>query len=110
MTRLPLATLAIGVLVASLAYAHGATIDIGHNRVEPAEVTIAVGGVVHFQNHDEMPGGHTIVADDGSFSSPGMAKDEGWHHTFEKPGTYSFHIKEHPGAKGKVIVVEKKSE
>jgi plastocyanin len=109
MLRRTLATFAVltGLLVAAPAPAHGVTVEVGHNRLSPAEVTVAVGQVVHFQNLDEMPGGHTIVADDGSFASPGLAKGEGWHHTFEKPGVYPYHIKEHPTATGKVIVVEK---
>jgi plastocyanin len=94
-------------LVASPALADGVHVEIGHNRISPAEVTVAVGQPVHFQNLDEMPGGHTIVADDGGFASPGLAKGEDWHHTFAKPGVYPYHIKEHPTATGKVIVVEK---
>jgi plastocyanin len=92
--------------VASGALAHGVTVQVGHNRISPTEITVSVGQVVHFENLDEMPGGHTLVADDGSFKSPGLAKDEGWHHTFTKPGTYTYHIQEHPKAVGKVIVVD----
>jgi plastocyanin len=51
-----------------------------------------------------MPGGHTIMADDCSFKSPDLAKDESWSHTFTKPGTYAYHIKQHPEAKGKIVV------
>jgi plastocyanin len=51
-----------------------------------------------------MPGGHTVVADDGSFSSPPLAKDQTWSHTFEKAGSFGVHIKEHPGAKAKIEV------
>ncbi len=92
--------------VPAVALAHGVTVNVGHNRISPAEVTISAGGIVHFHNHDEMPGGHTIVADDGSFESPGLAKGEDWHHTFPEPGTYTYHIKEHPTATGKIVVVE----
>jgi plastocyanin len=109
MIRRTLATFAAatGLLIAAPALADGTHVEIGHNRISPAEVTVAAGQAVHFQNLDQMPGGHTIVADDGSFTSPGLAKDESWHHTFTKPGVYSYHIKEHPTATGKVIVVEK---
>jgi plastocyanin len=98
---------AASLLVASPALADGVHVEVGHNRLSPAEVTVAVGQPVHFQNLDEMPGGHTIVADDGSFASPGLAKGESWHHTFAEPGVYPYHIEEHPGAKGRAIVVEK---
>jgi hypothetical protein len=51
-----------------------------------------------------MPGGHTVVADDGSFSSPPLAKDQSWSRTFEKPGSVGVHIKEHPAAKARIEV------
>jgi plastocyanin len=97
--------LVISVLLAAPAFAaDSATVKVGHNRLEPAELTVAAGTTVTFHNEDEMPGGHSIVADDGSFKSPGLAKGQDWSHTFSKPGTYSYMIKEHPSAKGKVIV------
>jgi plastocyanin len=74
--------------------------------VSPAEVTIAPGESVRFENQDEMPGGHTIVAENDAFASPGLAKGQVWEHTFTKPGVYVFKIKEHPSAVGKVIVGE----
>ena len=57
-----------------------------------------------FHNLDEMPGGHTIVADDGSFESPAMGKDERWSRTFDKAGSYPYSIKQHPSVKGKIVV------
>ena len=79
-------------------------VHVGHNRVEPTEFTIPVGGTVVFHNMDEMPGGHTIVADDGSFESPPLGKDEQWSHTFERAGSFGYHIEQHPDAKGRVTV------
>lgn len=83
----------------------GPTITVGHNRIEPATVTIQVGGSVTFHNVDAMPGGHTIVSDDGAFESPPLEKDQTWTHTFEAAGTHTIRIKQHPTATG-VIVVE----
>ena len=100
-----LASLLTTALLAATAFAEGTpTVKVGHNRLEPAELTVAVGTTVTFHNEDEMPGGHSIVADDGSFKSPGLAKGQDWTHKFEKAGTYGYAIKEHPSAKGKVIV------
>jgi plastocyanin len=79
-------------------------VEIGHNRIGPAEITIEKGDTVRFHNQDEMPGGHTIIADDGSFSSPPLAKGASWSYTFPDGGVYPYHIKEHPSAKGKVTV------
>jgi plastocyanin len=89
---------------AAAASAKDVTIKVGHNSLEPSTVTIEKGDAVVFSNTQEMPGGHTIVADDGSFSSPALAKDKSWSHTFEKAGTYKVHIKEHPGAGGEIVV------
>jgi plastocyanin len=92
------------VLVSSTAIADAPTVAVGHNRLTPSEITVKPGTSVTFENQDEMPGGHTIVADDGSFQSPGLAKGETWSHTFDAPGTHGYSIKEHPAAKGSVTV------
>jgi plastocyanin len=47
-----------------------------------------------------------VVADDGSFSSPTLGRAEGWHHTFETPGRFDYHLSEQPSAKGRIVVVE----
>jgi len=91
-------------LAAAPALAETTVVKVGHNRLEPAEVTIEVGSTVTFHNEDEMPGGHSVVAEDGSFESPALAKDEEWSHTFEKAGTHSYSIKQHPSAKGTITV------
>ena len=98
-----------GVLIALVAFpvwtmSANSTVQVGTNRLQPTEVSIAVGDTVTFHNQDEMFGGHTIVANDGSFKSPPLGKDESWSHTFDKPGTYTYHIKEHPRAKGRIVV------
>lgn len=80
------------------------TVEVGHNRLEPAKVMIAAGETVTFHNQDEMPGGHTIVATDGTFQSPPLAKDETWSHTFDEPGTYRVRIKEHPDTTAEIMV------
>ena len=97
---------AVSVLsfVIPLSVAADAMVQVGHNRLEPANVTIQAGESVTFHNQDRMPGGHTIVADDGGFSSPALEQDGNWSHSFDSAGTYSYHIDEHPGAKGTVTV------
>jgi plastocyanin len=91
-------------LASTAALAEDVIVRIGHNRITPAEVTVKAGTAVTFVNEDEMPGGHSIVADDGSFESPGLGKDERWSYTFAAPGSHGYAIKQHPAAKGKVIV------
>jgi plastocyanin len=80
------------------------TVTVGHNRIDPAQVKIQAGDTVVFHNVDEMPGGHTIAAKDGSFSSPPLAKDQKWSHTFEKAGKVPIQIKQHPDATGEIVV------
>ena len=47
-----------------------------------------------------------MVADDGAFESPTLARAEGWHYTFEKAGTYSFHIAEFASSTGTIVVAD----
>jgi len=104
-TMISAASLALAITaLAGSALADEVVVKVGHNRLAPADVTITVGSVVRFHNEDEMPGGHTIVAADGSFQSPPLAKGEDWSHKFDKAGTYSYSIKQHPSAKGSVVV------
>lgn len=104
------AALALAALLAaasaSVAHAHGTTVTLGHGRLSPERVTIPVGGTVHFYNEVEMPGGHTVVADDGSFESPPLGRGGAWHRLFTRAGEYPYHIGEHPEARGVISVVE----
>jgi plastocyanin len=106
-----IAAILLGALVFGLASAapqaradEGPTVTVGHNRIEPAQVTIEAGGSVTFHNVDAMPGGHTVVADDGSFESPPLEKDQKWSHAFESPGSHRIRIKQHPNATGEIVV------
>lgn len=102
--RLAAASLLFLALAAAPARGEEVTVTVGHNRIEPAQVTIQAGETVTFHNVDAMPGGHTVVSDDGSFESPPLAKDQKWSHTFEKAGTHAIRIKQHPNATGKIVV------
>jgi len=82
----------------------GAKVVVGHNRLDPPVVQLGAGQTVTFHNVDKMPGGHTVVADDGSFSSPPLDKDQSWSHSFDVPGVYGIHIKEHPGTTASIVV------
>lgn len=88
----------------SVATAAGATVEVRHNKLSPALVQIAAGQTVTFHNLDKMPGGHTVMATDGSFSSPALEQGQDWTHSFDVPGVYPIHIKEHPGAEASIVV------
>lgn len=79
-------------------------VDVGHGSFEPSELTIEVGEKVVFRNTAKMPGGHTVVLDNADAASEGLGKGESWRYTFDEPGTYHFHVKEHPDNKGTVSV------
>lgn len=102
--RISLGFLAVLVVASSPVYAGEAMVHVGHNNLDPADLKVAAGDTVVFHNMDAMPGGHTIVADDGSFESTDLGKDESWSHTFSEPGVYSYSIKQHSSAKGKITV------
>ena len=89
---------------ATAALASDVTVTIRHGALEPPEVIVAMGDTVTFHNVDKMPGGHSIMADDGSFESPGLGAGDSWSHTFKKLGMFPYHVGEHPNVKGKVIV------
>lgn len=98
-------TLAASLLVAPLvAGAEDSRVEISHNRVSPEEVSIQRGETVTFVNTVNMPGGHSVVADDGSFASPALGKNESWDHTFDGAGTFGYHLEEHPDTRGVISV------
>lgn len=95
--------------------AHGPTIKVSHDELKPSLLNLFVGTTVHFSNTVVMPGGHVIVirGDEVDASeaieSPALEKPgDGWHYTFEKEGTFEIHIKQHPTAKGRIVVVPKR--
>ncbi|MFQ5513610.1 MAG: cupredoxin domain-containing protein [Myxococcota bacterium] len=104
--RFFLLALAALLLVPASGWADEIMIHVMHGKLDPARIEISAGDTVVFHNLDEMPGGHTIVAHDGSFESPPLAKDQQWRYRFDKSGTYSFRIKQHPAAVGTIVVEE----
>lgn len=92
------------LLTAASLRAEEVTVEVGHNRLSPAELSISVGDTVTFKNLDRMPGGHSVAADDGSFRSPALDAGASWSHTFEEAGTYPYKIVEHPGTTGTIEV------
>ena len=80
------------------------TVAVGHSSFDPARVTIKKGEAVTFHNIQDMPGGHTVVADDGSWKSPPLALDEKFTRRFEQRGTVAIHIEQHPHATGEIVV------
>lgn len=105
--RAAAAIAAVGLaLVGSSALAHGPTVRVSYGRVVPATLTITAGQVVHFVNANAAANPVTIAAEDGSFESPTLARGEGWHRAFEKPGRFTYRVAEFSSAGGAIIVAE----
>lgn len=95
-------------LQASVTWAHGPTIEISHSELKPGLLNLFVGTTVHFSNTVSMPGGHVVVDEGGTLESPPLEKPgDGWHYTFDKPGTYDIYVKQHPTAKARIVVIRK---
>lgn len=105
MTRRLWIAILLFALAAPAARAHGPTVQVSYAGARPDRLTVAAGQTVHFQNMNTGAGTCTLVGEDGAFESPTLARREGWHHTFEIPGEFSYTLKEFPGVKGTVRVV-----
>jgi plastocyanin len=100
--RLALAVAGL-LLAAGAARAHGPSVEASFSGLRPKLVTIAAGDTVHFRRAGGSQLALTLVSDAGLFE--GRVLDaEGWHYTFETPGDYSFHLKENPSARVRILV------
>jgi plastocyanin len=68
----------------------------------PADLKVPVGTKVTWVNRDDVP--HTVVSNDGKFSSPALETDEQFSFTFNAAGTYEYYCSVHPKMTAKVIV------
>jgi len=70
--------------------------------INPLKSRIKAGGQAIFLNSGA--GVHTIVAEDGSWTTGMMMQRQTVSVTFAKPGNYLYHCKEHPWSYGLIIV------
>lgn len=92
------------VMQSASALAHGDTIRVSYKGVRPARLVVVAGTTVHFHNANASGAPCTVVVRGGEAQSPPLGRAEGWHHTFEEPGEYPFHVGEYPSRKGVVVV------
>jgi plastocyanin len=81
-----------------------ATVVIDNFSFSPAQLSVAAGSTVTWENHDDMP--HTIV-NDGTpreFKSAPLDSGEHFSQTFAKPGTYKYFCSIHPHMTGTIVV------
>lgn len=80
----------------------GNAVNIDNFAFAPATLTVPVGSTVTWTNRDEEP--HTVVANDGSFRSPGLDAQGTYSYTFRAPGTFEYICSIHPFMHGTVVV------
>ena len=98
---------------AGIAYAHGPTIKVSHEGLTPPLLNLFVGTTVHFANQAsaeaESPPVHVVLETEGRLeASQLVTKGDGWHYTFEEPGTFEVFVKSHPDTKARIVVVPKR--
>lgn len=80
----------------------GTKVTITNFAFTPAMLQVRSGDTVTWINSDEEP--HTVVAEDHSFHSPGMAANGTFTFTFTTPGTFAYICGIHPFMRGTVVV------
>lgn len=74
-----------------------AGVNIKNFEFRPKSLVVKPGTVVTWTND---AGAHTVVADDGSFSSPTLAAGQTFSHKFTRKGTHRYYCSFHGGAGG----------
>jgi plastocyanin len=82
----------------------GNAVNIDNFAFVPATLTVPVGSTVTWTNKDEEP--HNVVANDGSFRSPGMGSQATFSHTFGTAGKFDYVCGIHPFMHATVVVTQ----
>lgn len=78
-------------------------VAISNFAFSPSNLIVKVGSTVTWTNDDSAA--HTVVADDGSFSSGNLDKGAVYSYTFSKEGTFAYHCGKHSSMLATVTVV-----
>ena len=81
----------------------GTRMYVDEHAFNPYRVRVKAGTQVRWVNNGRIA--HTIAAEDGSWTSPRLTPLEAAGITFDKAGEYTYVCKDHPWAKGQIIVV-----
>jgi plastocyanin len=80
-----------------------AEIGIDNFSFLPKEITVPVGTMVTWTNHDDVP--HVVASAEDQFKkSAALDTDESFSHTFTTAGNYTYFCSIHPHMTGKIIV------
>lgn len=87
--------------------AESVSIDIASMAYRPASVTVKKGATVTWTNQDTVR--HDVTPDEDGEAFKGsqlLPQGESYSHTFNEPGTYTYHCSPHPHMTGSVTVTE----
>jgi 3',5'-cyclic-AMP phosphodiesterase len=80
-----------------------AEVVIDNFSFSPKTLTVPVGAIVTWTNHDSVP--HVVASADDHFKkSPVLKTGQHFSNTFATAGTYSYFCSIHPRMTGKIIV------
>jgi amicyanin len=94
--------LAVAGARSALAEEAKAKVTIDNFTFTPAELTIAAGTTVTWENRDDIP--HTVVEKSKLFRSKALDTGDAYSFTFTSAGTYDYFCGLHPHMVGKIIV------
>jgi plastocyanin len=77
-------------------------IIVDNFNFSPVTAKVAVGGMVTWTNHDDVP--HNIVSTEHTFKSPVLDTDQKYSYVFDAPSTYRYFCGLHPKMTGQVLV------
>jgi len=75
-----------------------AQVTIANFAFDPAQLQVKVGTTVTWTNNDST--GHTVTADDGTFTSSTLKKGDTYSFTFNEVGAFAYYCKPHGGPGG----------
>ena len=83
-----------GTVVVALQGPATHTVVIDSMRFEPASLTVNIGDVVVWFNHDPFP--HTVTAQDNEFDSREILPGRSWRYTASTAGVFRYACEIHP--------------
>jgi len=92
----------IAVMTVAPACAETVQLEIKEYMFQPQDLTLPVGSVVVWTNHDQVP--HTIAETTKKFRSAALDTGESFQVTFKDPGVYRYFCTLHPQMVGKITV------
>jgi plastocyanin len=99
-----LSTMLAGTTMLSPAQVHAqnASVVIENFAFMPASMTVPVGTTVTWSNRDSVA--HTTTSDTGAWDSGTLNPHASFQHTFNTPGTFTYHCMIHPYMHGTIVV------